>query len=548
MRSFASCRDVVSVNRLALVLAACLLVSACEPQAGPVPSPDPVDPNGEITTVGAEPDTIDPQKESFSNEIAQTLMVYEPLLTFDPKTLQPVPGAARALPLVSDDGLTVTFTLRDGLRYSDDRPLTAADYVYGWLRLCDPNVAGEYAFVGYVIAGCERWNNLDPKRASLDDLNSAKAAVAVSAPDALHVVFTLTRPAPYFLAVAALWVGVPTRSSDVAAGDRWTEPPTFVGNGPFTLAEWRHNERLVFERNDRYRAPAKLRRWTKVMIPEQPVAAAAFRNGELDVAPAGRDAAATASASTGCTFYIGFNTRLPPFDDPAVRLAFARSLDRAGLIRDGLDRAAAPQSSLIPPGLPGADPSDRTQSFDPAAARVLLAGSRYAAPPAVRFPYVARPTGTDAARVKWAIAQWKAALGVDVIEDPRSPFGGQLVKKPETTPQLFLLGWCSEYPDPQDWLSTIFRSNSTVTHIGYNSIEFDSLVDRADVERGPAKRLELYRQAQRVLTNDAPAAFLYSTEQRWLVSPRLRGYTITPSDWEFGQFTIATMYVARPGF
>src|SRR5437588_4974263 len=107
------------------------------------------------------------------------LMVYEPLLTFDPKTLRPVPAAARALPEVSDDGLTLTFTLRDGLTYSDGAPLRAADFVNGWTRLCDPDVAGDYAFTGYVIAGCERWNNLDPKHASLDELNAARNALGV---------------------------------------------------------------------------------------------------------------------------------------------------------------------------------------------------------------------------------------------------------------------------------------------------------------------------------------------------------------------------------
>ena len=70
----------------------------------------------------------------------------------------------------------------------------------------------------------------------------------------------------------------------------------------------------------------------------------------------------------------------------------------------------------------------------------------------------------------------------------------------------------------------------------------------ADVEPDRAKRLELYRQAQRVLTRDAPVAFLYTSETRYLVSPRLRGYVLTASDWEFGQFTTATMYVAKPGF
>jgi oligopeptide transport system substrate-binding protein len=533
-----------------LVLVACLLASACQETVVPVPSPDPADPNGEITTVAAgEPDTIDPQKEAFASEIGHTMMVFEPLLTFDPKSLQPIPAAARALPAVSDDGLTVTFTLRDDLVYSDGAPLTASDFATGWKRLCDPNVSGDYAFVGYDIAGCERWNVMDPKRASLDDLRVARDAVGVAAPDARHVVFTLTRPAPYFLAIAALWVGVPVRASDVAeGGDHWTEPATFVGNGPFKLTEWKHNERLVFDRNDRYRAPAKIKRWTKVMIPEPAVATAAFRNGELDVAPGGRQPDAIVAPGS-CTFYIGFNTQKAPFDDVAVRTAFTRSLDRDAFVRGVLDPPAAPAMSLLPPGVPGSDPADRTQSFDPVAARALLAGSRYAVGlPPIRFTYAASRSNQQAARIAWAIAQWKDNLGVVVAQDEASPFGIQLVKRLDQLPQLFSLGWCSDYPDPHDWLSAIFHSSSAVTRLGYASVEFDSLVERADVERDTGKRLELYKQAQRVLTRDAPVAFLYSTEVRYLVSPRLRGYALTASDWEFGQFTLATMYVAKPGF
>ena len=246
--------------------------------------------------------------------------------------------------------------------------------------------------------------------------------------------------------------------------------------------------------------------------------------------------------------YLGFNVLRPPFDDHAVRVAFARSLDRDALVRDIVPSPAVPALSFIPHDLPGADPDDTTQSFDPAAARAELAVSRYSeSMPSIRFTYL--PSTQRTPIVRWAIAQWRSNLGIDVVEDPINPgCCSQLVRKPEAQPQLFYLGWFGDYPDPQDWLSTIFRSSSSITRIGYKSIEFDSLVERADVERDPAKRFELYKQAQRVLTRDAPAAFLYSTEQRWLVSSRLRGYTLTASDWEFGQFTIATMYVARPGF
>ena len=532
---------------LTLLLTAWLL-AGCE-QAVPPPA-DPVDPDGSISTaISSEPDTIDPQRGSFASEIAQMLMVYEPLLTFDPKTLRPIPGAARELPTVSADGLTVTFTLRDGLLYSDGVAVTARDFVYGWTRLCDPNVAGEYAFAAYVIAGCEAWNNMDPKKASSAELATARDKMGLRATDDAHVVFTLTRPAPYFLAVAALWIGVPTRASDIAAGgDRWTEPATYIGNGPFKLVQWAHNERLVFERNDRYRAPAKLKRWTKLVIPEDAVVRAAFRNSELDVAAVATDPDAV-TAPSNCTFYVGFNTKRPPFDDPAVRLAFARALDRDAFLRDVIPTAGRPAHSLIPPGVPGSDPDDRTQSFDPSAARALLATSRYRADgPPIRFTYNTRG-GRLTPSVKWAIAQWNANLGVAVTEDPIAPgSGSQLVKKIEALPQLFWLGWCSDYPDPHDWLSTIFRSDSTVTRTGYASTEFDALVDRADVEPDPARRVDLYRQAQRVLTRDAPVAFLYSNEVRYLVSPRLRGYILSATDWQFGQLTITTMYVAKPGF
>ena len=534
-----------SVRPLALLLVACLL-AGCE-QAAP-PPPDPVDPDGTITTTTLEPETIDPQVGSFANEVAQVLMVYEPLLTYDPKTLRPIPAAARELPAVSEDGLRVTFTLRNGLTYSDGAPLTAGDFASAWVRLCDPETHSEYAFTGYVIAGCEAWNTMDPKRADLDQLQRAKDAVGVRATDDLHVAFTLTRPAPYFLAVAALWVGVPTRASDVATGSGWTEPATYIGNGPFKLVEWAHHTKLVFERNPRYRAPARLKRWTKLVVTDAAVARQAFANGELDVAPALTDPGAV-DAPPGPTFYIGFNTVRPPFDDPAVRLAFARALDRAAFAGEMLEPPGVPTESLIAAGLPGSDPLDHTQSFDPLAARALLASSRYATDlPPIRFTYLRRSVPT-ARLATWAVAQWAVNLGVTVLDDPIADCGFcQLVKKPQTQPQLFSLGWVPDYPDPQDLLTTIFHSSSRITRTGYRSDEFDALVARADVERDPSRRTDLYRRAQRVLTRDAPVAFLYSTRLRYLVSPRLRGYTLSAMDWEFGQFTLATMYAAKPGF
>src|SRR5438552_11253512 len=160
--------------------------------------------------MGSEPDTIDPQKESFVEEIGVTMKVFEALMTFDPKTGKPIPTAAKDQPKVSTDGKQYTYTLRDGLKYSDGSPVTPSDFKYGWERLCDPATAGEYAFTGYIVVGCEAWNSMDPKKDDKAKLAAAKTtflnSIKVSGSD---ISFTLTDPAPYFNATASICAGPP---------------------------------------------------------------------------------------------------------------------------------------------------------------------------------------------------------------------------------------------------------------------------------------------------------------------------------------------------
>ena len=138
------------------------------------------DPNGELTlNTGSEPDTIDPQKASFVNEIGQASFVFEGLMTFDSKTSKAVPAAAASMPKVSADGLKYTYTLRDGLKYSDGAPLTAKNFEYSFLRGCDPTAAGDYAFVFYIIVGCEAYNTMDASKATPAELSAARAKVGV---------------------------------------------------------------------------------------------------------------------------------------------------------------------------------------------------------------------------------------------------------------------------------------------------------------------------------------------------------------------------------
>ena len=525
---------------LGVILATALVATACT-SGSQVPPASDADPNGEITTVMASrPRTLDPQAVSSADGVMGATMVFEGLMTLDRTTRQPIPAAAKAPPTVSTDGLTYTFTLRDGLTYSDGSPLSARDFVYGFSRLCDPAVAPPYASSGYIIVGCAAWNRMDPKRASPADLAAAKSRLGLKANGDKEFVVTLTEPAAYFPSLAAIWVGMPARESDVAAtGDRYGYSATaFIGNGPFTLVELTPDRQMVFERNDRYRAPAKLKRWTKIAINDPTVAFAAYKNNEIDFydvrgddLPAiERDAdlrAQLVDASGPSTAWFSFNTARAPFTDPKVRQAFAKAIDRESYIRDIL-KIGEPAYSLIPPGTVGHDPGDRFQAFDPAAARLLLQSSAFFGKPeltTIRYAYQSEPPA-QREKGEWLQQQLKQNLGIEItVEGVERTLFQQQNSNPATRAHITAQGWAEDYPDPQDWLTITFHSSSALAAIplSYANPTFDRLVKEADREADPQKRAGLYQQASRILSQDAPAAWLSWGHVKYLQKPWVKG-------------------------
>jgi len=247
-----------------------------------------------------------------------------------------------------------------------------------------------------------------------------------------------------------------------------------------------------------------------------------------------------------CTTYFGFNSKRAPFTDAKVRLAFAKGFDRVAYINE-VAKIGVPAESFIPPGLPGYDKDDHEQKFDPAAAKALLASSSFAGKPelqGIKFTYSASARAKT--RIEWVQQQWKTNLGIDVTPDPvDGTTFSQLVKKAETTPVLFFLGWCADYPDQQDWLTTVFISNSSVTRTGYLNADFDKLVKSADKEPDAKKRDDQYQQASRLLSKDAAVAFLYYTSTRYLLKPYVTGLTDTALDFEYGIFDMINIAVQK---
>jgi oligopeptide transport system substrate-binding protein len=558
---------------IVLGLAAALASAGC---VAPAPVDD-ADPDGTLTTVIAGEPSADPSTTATALDASIILMVFEPLVRFEPKTLQPVPAAAKALPEVSADGLTYRITIRDDAKYSDGSPVQAKDFAFALSRLCDPAIKGPFALIVYAVVGCEDWSRLDPKRDAPDKLRAAKEkffASGVRANGASELTISLTRPAGYFTSILGLWALVPVRESDIAhGGDQWTEPATYIGNGPFVLSAWKHLDRLVFSPNRHYRRPSRLKEWTKVIVDEPAIALQEYRHDEVDAffaSSAGSQFGGAAGQllreiegdpslkrdlvlpANLCAAGFLLNTRRPPLDDPVVRLALAKAVDRDRYVREILGGLGTPAVSWIPPGLPAYDADDTVQRFDPAEARRLLSTSKYAGSDALRSIVIQHNLAAfSRMRSEWIRDQWRTNLGLDVrTEQLDGPALGQLYRKEETIPYTTNIGWCLDYPDPQESTSVVFRSGSGVQfrNTGYSDAAFDRLVDEADRSQDQARRDELYRSAARLLTERAVVVVLNSGRSISLRKPWVRGVTDSPLDYELSSIAgMEKIYIAKRG-
>ena len=280
------------------------------------------------------PDQLDPQKSSFSNEIAVLILNYEGLTRFD-KDLKTVPGAAEKWES-NKDGTEWTFMLRDGLKYSDGSPLTSKDFAEAIYHSLDPHNPGDYQQTFFMIKGAEDIINtvVPTDEGKLTDL---KGKLGIATPDDKTIKFTLTQPTPYFPTIAGIWVAYPTKKASFESSETWWEDATKqIGNGPFQITKIDKATNLMeFKANENYwGGKPKIAGVRYQYIEDLAVALQAYKNGEVDVMTPDANDVPTIQADAvlgkefksyagACTLGWEFNLLRPPFDNAKVREAFA---------------------------------------------------------------------------------------------------------------------------------------------------------------------------------------------------------------------------------
>lgn len=493
--------------RRALAISALAAALACAP------------PRADLVIVnGGDAALLDPQLATSSAEARLAAALHAGLTRLAADGATPLPDLAASW---SRDGAgrEWRFRLRNGLRWSDGSPLTAADFLASWERLADPATGAPY-------------------RAWLDG-GEWSSALGEDGGEELRIRFDRARP--WFAEAAALWplAPIPPGQRELPPG---TQAEPFVSSGPYRLAARRVRDRVRAERNPHYWDAGRPHFGTlDFLAVDAPFTALnLFLAGEADYAPTPpRLAAPRLLAERADAFrpspafaavFLRLNLADPLTADPDLRRALALAVDREALAAalGGLRPAAR---GLVPPLVAGWRPLPDPLLHDPSAARGHLERWRArGGGPAPELLVPAGEFGRDLAAV--LVEQWRRTLGLEVRV---LGLEGREARAAERAGeyQLARSSWVGDYLDPETFLA-IFRSGDPNNRTGFADPEFDALLDAAAAASDPAVRLGLLARAERRLLESAAVAPLLVDANQELVSPRISGFVPNPRghvDW-----------------
>ena len=517
----------------------------------------------------------DTQSHDVGHNIYSGLVRYRPAIDGENQSLSDlVPDLAESW-TTSADGKTYTFKLRQNVKFHNGRAFDASDVKYSIERLANPKNAskGMWTLNGLALEGLDAYQ--EACKAGKDaHLDSVKVI------DKYTVSLTLQDVIPFALHVLAMsYYYVVPREEVEKWGDQFSLHA--VGTGPYRLKEWKPNQKLTLVRNEQYfHGTPSIEELRFYIVPDENIRLLWFENGELEHLeppipaasfdrilsdkkwnPMGNEpirkierindpAQSRIIKDREWTIqYIGMDTSSAPFNDKLVRKAFNYAINKRKIIDVVRNGRGIPARGVLPNGFPGFK-EDRPipYPYDLKKAKELMAQAGW------------RDSNGDGILDKngkpFKMSFWHnqsaiyAMLGASVQADLRDlgididvralewasyiekvkPKVGDDGKLIPGEAKLFRFGWAADYPDPDNYLWTLFSSknigqdNST----SYSNPVVDSLVDRARTMTDWSQREKLYHQAESQIVEDAPWIFLYTNVEYKLVQPYVLGQQMHP--------------------
>ena len=497
--------------------------------------------------IASEPDSIDPALSTSLDGGTMNLHTFEGLVKWAPDKkgkAKLVPGMAEKWD-VSDDKLEWTFHLRKDLKWSDGSPLTAKDFVYSWNRLVNPDTGADYEYMLDMVAG---YDSPDKK-------------LEIEAVDDQTFKVKLAKLTPYFEEICAFPATVPVKQDIIEnSGDDWTsKADTYVSNGPFKMTERKRNSKIVMEPNENYYDADKVKTKKLVfhLMDDTNAMYAAFKSGELDfinqVPPDEtkallKDKTLKVEPQIG-TYFVCFNTKKAPFDNPKVREAFSLAIDRNFIVNDVTATGETVAGGFVPAGINDAEGVNGDEfrkvggdfykigkdDYDANCekAKKLMEEAGY--PEGKGFPTVDYLYNTDANHKAIAEAlqnMWQDKLGVKVTLQNQE-WNVFINDRKEGNYTIARHGWVGDYNDPMTFID-MFITGGGNNDAKYENPAYDALVKAAKAETDTEKRMQLMHDAEKILVeDDSVVAPLYFYTSKHMIQDGIKGLYYTPLGYYF---------------
>lgn len=509
---------------------------------------------------GSNPETLDPALNSAIDGANTIITIFEPLLLINENN-EVVGGQAESWE-TSEDGLTWTFTMRDGLKWSDGTDLNAKDFEYSFKRMVDPNTAAPYAETCLgMIDGFEEAAGFPDADGNPTAEPNPDALNVKASDDGKTLTIVLSYPCSYFDKMAAFATMSPVQQATVEAnGDAWcTSPDTFVSNGPYMITDWTPSERIVLTKNPNY-----VGGWdsskivsdtiTLLLLEDSSASYAAYNSGEAvlvkDV-PTDEIPSLTKAEDGGDfyvdtilgTYYVSLNLQRDAFKDAKVRKALSLAIDRdyvANTIMQGTYSAA---DSIVGPGIVDESGYFHDNGNAPyisadyeanlAEAKKLLEEAGY--PNGEGYPTIEYSTNDAGYHVPLAeyLQQAWGDLGITLTINkmewssfPPARRAGEY--------DVARNGWAMDYNDPSNMLD-LFCSGNGNNDGKYSNPDFDAAIDASKVADSAEHFAQLHK-AEDILMEDMGCLPIAYYNDYWLQSPTLKGTWHSPYGYWYLQY------------
>jgi oligopeptide transport system substrate-binding protein len=468
---------------------------------------------------GTEPPSLDPGLATDTTSSNILLNIMDPLVKLG-DDLQPVGSAAESFE-TSDDGKTVTYVLRDDLKWTNGDPVTANDFEYSWKRTISPELGADYAYQFYGIVGAQEYNSCDPKK---DNCDALADKVGVNATDDKTLVVKLTTPQPWFIQQSAhtSFLAVPQKTVE-QFGDKWTEPANIVTNGPFKLDSWQHNANINLVKWDGWRDAdsVKLTRVNGRMITDGTTAVQAFEAGEVDVLYQNlppdeiarlKETPEYAQYPALGTYYYGFNVK--NITDVKQRRAMSLAIDRRSIIDNIAQQDQLPTTGFTPTGMPGFDALNPHSPWQPETADMEQAKqlmSEVANPKKNITLYINDAPGHKDIAVAIQAAWKELGITSTIKQQEFQQYLEFLGPPPNADVDTYRLGWIGDFVDAINFLD-LWTCKSGNNNTNWCNKDYDAVIAKAKNTADNDARYKLYGEAEDILggkDGDMPVMPIY---------------------------------------